>query len=290
MALQTFTSGQILTAAQMTALQANDYNQTVSTKTANYVLVAADKGTRVVMNSASATTITVNTSLFAAGDSLRIQNINSGATVITAGTATVTSAGSLSVPQWGGGQLYFTSASAAVYFPDAATVSAGGLVRIGSASLSANPTNITNVFSTTYKNYKIVIDNAVATARGYMSFRIGANVSSSIYYYSGIARISDGTTANLESNGGTLVRLGNWENATTANIRAMGATIEIQNPFETINTTFQTLFGGGSIAASWAGNTGGLVNDTTSYTGFSIGAESGTFTSGTVTVYGYANS
>jgi hypothetical protein len=46
MALTTFTAGQVLTAAQLNAVQANDYNQTVSTKTASYTLVAADKGTR----------------------------------------------------------------------------------------------------------------------------------------------------------------------------------------------------------------------------------------------------
>ena len=74
MAIQTFTSGQVLTAAQVNALQTNDFNQTVSTKTANYTLVAADKGTRVVMNVSSASTVTVNTSLFSAGDSLVIQN------------------------------------------------------------------------------------------------------------------------------------------------------------------------------------------------------------------------
>jgi len=116
MALQTFTAGQILTAAQMTTLQTNAYNQTVSTKTASYVLTAADVGTRVVMNSASATTITVNTSLFAAGDTLFIQNIGAGTCTITAGTATVTTAGSLALAQWGGGTLYFTSASAAIFF------------------------------------------------------------------------------------------------------------------------------------------------------------------------------
>ena len=117
MAIQDFTVGQILTAAQMDALQGNDYNQTVSTKTANYVLVAADKGTRVTMNSASATTITVNTSLFAAGDTLKIQNIGAGVCTVTAGTATVTTAGSLAVSQYGGGELYFTSTSAAIFFP-----------------------------------------------------------------------------------------------------------------------------------------------------------------------------
>ena len=116
MALQTFTAGQILTAAQMNTLQANAYNQTVSTKTASYVLVAADKGTRVVMNAAGATTITVNTSLFSAGDTLFIQNIGAGTCTVTAGTATVTTAGSLALAQWGGGTLYFTSAGAAIFF------------------------------------------------------------------------------------------------------------------------------------------------------------------------------
>jgi hypothetical protein len=116
MAIQTFTAGQVLTAAQMNSLQANDYNQTVSTKTDSYTLVAADKGTRVVMNKATATTITVNTSLFSAGDTLFIQNIGAGTCTITAGTATVTTAGSLALSTWAGGTLYFTSASAAIFF------------------------------------------------------------------------------------------------------------------------------------------------------------------------------
>ena len=119
MAIQTFTAGQVLTAAQMTSLQANDYNQTVSTKTASYTLVAADKGTRVVMNSASATTITVNTSLFSAGDTLVLQNIGAGVCTVTAGTATVSTAGSLAIPQNGSGVLYFTSAGVSIFYPSA---------------------------------------------------------------------------------------------------------------------------------------------------------------------------
>ena len=117
MAIQDFTAGQILTAAQMDALQANDYNWTVSTKTASYVLVAADKGTRITMNAAGNTTITVNTGIFNAGDTLFISNTAAGGTcTITAGTATVTTAGSLALGAWAGGTLYFTSASAAVFF------------------------------------------------------------------------------------------------------------------------------------------------------------------------------
>ena len=115
MAKQTFTTGQVLTAAQMTTLQANDYNQTVSAKTASYVLVAADAGTRITMSNAGATTITVNTGLFTAGDTLIITNIGAGACTITAGTATVSTAGSLILNQYDSGTLYFSSASAAIW-------------------------------------------------------------------------------------------------------------------------------------------------------------------------------
>ena len=117
MAKQTFTTGQVLTAAQMTSLQQTAMGGGAATaKTANYVLVAADAGTTVAMNAAGATTITVNTGLFAAGDTVFIQNLGAGACTVTAGTATVATAGSLILPQNDAGILYFTSASAAIFY------------------------------------------------------------------------------------------------------------------------------------------------------------------------------
>jgi hypothetical protein len=116
MAKQTYTTGQVLTAAQMTTLQANDYNWTVSAKTANYVLVAADAGTRITMTNASATTITVNTGVFTAGDTLEIINLGAGICTITAGTATVSTAGSLALSQYESGILFFNSSGVAVFF------------------------------------------------------------------------------------------------------------------------------------------------------------------------------
>lgn len=117
MAKQTFTTGQVLTAAQMTSLQQTAMGGgSPSTKTASYVLVAADAGTVIQMNAAGSTTITVNTALFAAGDTVFIQNIGAGTCTVTAGTATVTTAGSLALTQWEGGTLYFTSTSASIFF------------------------------------------------------------------------------------------------------------------------------------------------------------------------------
>lgn len=117
MAKQTFTTGQVLTAAQMTSLQQTAMGGGAATaKTASYVLVAADAGTTVAMNAAGSTTITVNSGLFAAGDTVFIQNLGAGACTVTAGTATVATAGSLILPQNDAGILYFTSASAAIFY------------------------------------------------------------------------------------------------------------------------------------------------------------------------------
>lgn len=117
MAKQTFTTGQVLTADQMTSLQQTAMGGgSPVTKTASYTLVASDAGTVIQMNSASATTITVNTGLFSAGDSVQIQNIGAGVCTVTAGTATVTTSGSLALSQWEGGDLYFTTTSASIFF------------------------------------------------------------------------------------------------------------------------------------------------------------------------------
>jgi hypothetical protein len=117
MAKQTFTSGQVLTAAQMTSLQQTAMlGGDASAKTSSYTLVAADAGTAISMSNASATTITVNTGLFAAGDIVTIVNLGAGVCTITAGTATVATSGSLALAQNQGGVLRFTSASAAIFF------------------------------------------------------------------------------------------------------------------------------------------------------------------------------
>ena len=117
MAKQTFTTGQVLTAAQMTSLQQTAMlGGAASAKVASYVLVAADAGDAITMSNAGATTITVNTGLFAAGDIVTIINLGAGVCTITAGTATVSTSGSLALAQNQGGVLRFTSASAAIFF------------------------------------------------------------------------------------------------------------------------------------------------------------------------------
>ena len=144
MTKQVFTTGQVLTAAQMTSLQQTAMlGGDASAKVASYVLVAADAGTAISMSNGSATTITVNTGLFAAGDIVTIVNLGAGVCTITAGTATVTTSGSLALAQNQGGVLRFTSASAAIFFQFATPASGDieGIVTGTDSGLSGGATS-----------------------------------------------------------------------------------------------------------------------------------------------------
>jgi hypothetical protein len=277
MALQTFTAGQVLTAAQVTALQANDYNQTVSTKTDSYTLVAADKGTRVVMNKATATTITVNTSLFSAGDTLWIHNIGAGVCTITAGTATVSTSGSLALAQNAGGTLYFTSTGVAIFFPSAAG-SAQGLTLLNTTSFSGVSSQVvSNVFSANYKSYKIIIEcNQAGVSDIKLRLRTGATSAASAYdlqYMRG-----QGTTT-------TVAGLGSQTEYFLTTNQASGPSwceVTLHKPFEATQTYFQTLWFSHVYSV---GITGGFHQTATSYESFEIFPTTSNFT-GSVKTYG----
>lgn len=161
MAKQTFTTGQVLTAAQQNSLQANDFNQTVSVKTANYSLLAADKGTRIEFNTSGSVTCTVNSGQFDAGDTLIIQNRGAGTATITAGTATVNTSASLALSQYSAGTLYFVSDSAALFFGDAAGISASIVDAKGDLIVGTADNTVARLAVGT-NGYTLVADSSVS--------------------------------------------------------------------------------------------------------------------------------
>ena len=279
MALQTFTAGQVLTAAQVNNLQANDYNQTVSTKTDSYTLVAADKGTRVVMNKATATTITVNTSLFNAGDTLWIHNVGAGVCTITAGTATVSTSGSLALAQNAGGTLYFTSAGVAIFFPTVAS-SAQGLTLLNTTSFSAVASqSVNSVFSSTYANYLVLMNMTTSTTMTpQFRFRTASDDTTSNYNIQHLeASVSTVTaTRNLNTNIMGLT-------PTTFNGKLVYS-MQFLSPNQAVETQgfISTSIYMNSITSAFYQNT------SDQYTGFTVIASTGTI-SGTLRVFGYNN-
>lgn len=119
MAKQTFTSGQVLTAAEMNTLDAAAAgNMDTNTQTGTtYTLVAGDVGEYVTLNNGSAITLTVPNSVFSAGDQVNLVQLGAGQVTIAAGSGvTLRSEGSkLKLRgQYAVATLLFLSASEAV--------------------------------------------------------------------------------------------------------------------------------------------------------------------------------
>jgi hypothetical protein len=305
MAKQTFSVGQVLTAAQMTSLQQTAMlGGAASAKTTSYTLVAADAGTAISMTSTSATTITVNTSLFAAGDTVQITNLGTGVCTITAGTATVNTSASLALAQYESGTLYFTSASAAIFIKGAggsaapsggltlitptSTANSGGTVStsggVVTASGAVSTLSINGVFSSTYVNYLIMYNELTGstTLQTLMRLRASGTDNTALNYNTGSARVAyaGGAPAGYSD-----VNTDEWTIAVnTGTTMLCGTSILINSPFEAIDTSFSSVF----PTNDSAGFIGGVHTANSSFDGFTILTTTGTF-SGIFRVYGISN-
>ena len=149
---------------------------------------------------------------------------------------------------------------------------------IGSAVASVE---VTGAFSATYDNYKIVLSGGAASATGNIRLTFGATTTG---YYQARNGLS---YANVSGDSGSA----NQANFASAGGHAAGGlsmTADVCNPFladETVVTTsnVQLATAGGAYFFN------GYLNDTTSYTAFTLTAQTGTFTGGIIRVYGYAN-
>jgi hypothetical protein len=161
----------------------------------------------------------------------------------------------------------------------AAQMSAVGtwLVKTQVVGSAVSSVAVTGAFSADYDNYLITYSNGSASADTHISMILGATTSG---YYSSI---SGNTWSNSASNsGGTGQTSFTYAFSGFATYGVNGAVL-VQSPFlakySLMSSQFVASFG--SYASS------GMLQNTTSYTGFTLTPNSGTLTGGTIRVYGY---
>jgi hypothetical protein len=164
-----------------------------------------------------------------------------------------------------------------------AAASGGQVTFTGVSSVSLN-----GVFSATYTAYRIVINvKGSLAASNDILLRVraaGTDLSGGVYVNSYIYNTQAGGPTRSFATTNTSASLG-YTNDYLSVIAS-----DIGSPFATERTTFvgnHMSFGSGG--ASQSGFLGSIVNNATSYDGFSLTQAGGTIT-GTVRVYGYENS
>jgi len=186
------------------------------------------------------------------------------------------------------GQLAYIenlSGDAQIQYYDGSTwnsLSASGLTLISSTTIGSAVASVTvsNVFSATYDNYKIIVSGGAASTAGFGQMTLGATGSGYYYGTNLVTYAGVGSVAALAN--GAYWYVGQFE------VAGFGSIIDVMKPFlsDETSVTFQ---GGGVLTTGQHFVGSGYLNNTTSYTAFTITHSGGTMTGGTIRVYGYKN-
>lgn len=157
-----------------------------------------------------------------------------------------------------------------------------GLVYVTSTTIGSAVSSVTisNVFSSTYDNYQILItDFSMSSASNVeMQLRAGGTTSTTAYYWAGIYMAYTSSTVNGEnSNNGSAWVLGFSDGSDNSLI------FDVAMPYTATQTHYTISHGN----PSYFGTKAGYHATTSSYTDFVLKPASGTMTGGTITVYGY---
>jgi hypothetical protein len=156
------------------------------------------------------------------------------------------------------------------------------LVKAQTIGTAVSSVTVTDAFSATYDNYLIIISDGVGTETGAnTAMTLGSTTSG--YYFSGpYLGLSSSTVTGFNTTNGS-----HWTGSYVS-LNAHSAHMNIQSPFLAKRTLFTSMITGGHPNSFFA-MYGGFLNNTTSYTSFTLTVSSGTMTGGVIRVYGYQN-
>ena len=158
-----------------------------------------------------------------------------------------------------------------------------GLTLISNTAMSGSTVSIDSAFSATYKNYRLMFDYLPSAGNFVVRMRYraaGADDTANVNYFNNTALTVTGSYSSSLNSGNPQTYLIVSE---TLNTRNAMMSIDIFNPFLSVPTIHS---GAGTYDRS-SMFTYGINEQNVSFTGLSIINVGGTFTSGSVKIYGY---
>ncbi len=140
---------------------------------------------------------------------------------------------------------------------------------------------VTGAFSSTYDMYRIFIQtDSIAAGGPYMTLQMGSTTTG---YYWGAATViySSAAASNINNN-----NTPSWNRLGPGTTGGMTGVYDLLNPWKSEVTVISGSYADPSTAGS-AGYGSGFLNNTTSYTSFTIGLTSSTMTGGSIRIYGF---
>ena len=156
----------------------------------------------------------------------------------------------------------------------AATVS-DGVVSVGNGNTSVTIT----AFNATYANYLIVVEYLLANTGNPGLFLKMGTAATAYYGVTAYWAYDTSGDSTVKRNNGTEWNLG------YVGANNYSASINIYSPNRTVRTSYTATFAGDL----YNGTSSGMLANATSYTAFNLAPSSGSFTQGTIRVYGYRN-
>jgi len=166
------------------------------------------------------------------------------------------------------------------------TCSSGGTASSGVVTVGSSVSSVVigNAFSTTYDNYYISYNGAMASASA-LGLQLGPSTVTGYNsgYYAGISRVSaTAVSVNLGTNNAS-----NWNYCGVGDTTGVDVSMWLFQPNKTVKTRMAVQWTDVRADQGW-GSGAGYHNSTSSFTGFSMfGAAN--LTGGTIRVYGYRN-
>jgi len=247
-----------------------------------YTFALTDVGKTVTASNASAQTYTIPPTAsvaWATGTTLYVINLGAGVVTFAAGAGVTVTNTAQTLQTYQSARLVRTALNAWTVTPDSGTSSGLTLIKSQVIGTTVSSVAVTGAFSAAYDNYKILISNGVSSTNTNITLVLGATVTG---YYAGLASTSyAGTvTAAADNNAAS------WTVAGYASTGGISFNTDLQSVFLTKNTIAN--FNNAQTATGGAGRVGaGYLNNSTSYTDFTIAPSTGTLTGGTIYVYGY---